>query len=515
MHGDDQVWYGARVLTSKAALTLLCFWILLGALLLIPGPLRDRLRSASDDLSAPTGATPGLPSPAPAPPTQQKTLPAGAERLKLPVGEIALQRFEDPGGSMAHFYRALARTQAAREAGSLPRRAGRARENQAARRAGSPGRGRTRANAVTRVLHYGDSLIDLDFITAPVRRALQKRFGDGGHGFVLAARPWRWYNHMGISMAESSGWDHFRLVGGRARDGHLGLGCAAVETHTRSWIRVTAAESARASRIEVHYLRMPGGGKLRVRVDGKRHGETIDTAAENKQPGFKSLEVADGAHSVRVDARGAVRLFGLVLERDGPGITWENLPLISARFNQFVRLDQLHWARQLQHRRPDLVLFQFGANDTISYGGDIERYGKQVLRALKLVRKALPRGSCLVIGPLDRLQRNSKGELRSPRVVRIVSDRQREVALAAGCAFWDGQKAMGGRGSMRRWLKQGLVLKDFVHLNVKGSDVLGSVLEQAVLAGYDRFRSGQPRSGGAGGRSRHESSGAGRRSEQR
>ena len=43
------------------------------------------------------------------------------------------------------------------------------------------------AGAVTRVLHYGDSLIDMDRITGPLRRRLHKRYGDGGHGRLAPA----------------------------------------------------------------------------------------------------------------------------------------------------------------------------------------------------------------------------------------------------------------------------------------------------------------------------------------
>jgi lysophospholipase L1-like esterase len=448
------VWHGPWALCSKTALALLCFWVLLALLLLIPSPLRQRLLSASEEISAaPTAGAPALPGlptggPAPAAPTERPT-PAGAPREEV-------EPLQDPGGGLTSFYRALARTEA--------------------------------KQAITRVLHYGDSLIDLDFISAPVRRALQKRFGDAGHGFVLAAKPWSWYNHMDISLFTSGGdcWDHFRLVGKRRRDGRLGLGCAAIESTRGHCSTRVAMRGIKASRVEVHYLKLPGGGKLQVTVDRTRVGE-LDTSADGKRSGFATFKVADAPHTVRLTSAGRVRVFGVVLERGRYGVTWDNLPLVSARFNQLIRLDQDHWAEQLRHRRPDLVVFQFGANDTISFGGSIDRYGKQVLRALKLVRRTLPESSCLIIGPLDRLARNAGGQLRSPAVVRTVANKQRQVALAAGCAFWDGQKAMGGPGSMKRWLERGLVLKDMVHLNARGSNVMGDILERALMAGYRRF----------------------------
>jgi lysophospholipase L1-like esterase len=451
------VWHGPWALCSKTALALLCFWVLLGLVLAIPSPLRDRLLSASEEVAAaPTGgapALPGLPAPAPEPaaPAEQPT-PAGA-----PAEKDKVEPLQDPQSGMAAFYRALSRTEAKK--------------------------------TITRVLHYGDSLIDLDFVTAPVRRALQKRFGDAGHGFVLAAKPWSWYNHMDISLFTSGKdcWDHFRLVGKRRRDGRLGLGCAAIESKRGVCRTRVAMRDIKASRIEVHYLMQPGAGKLRVEVDGKQVGE-LSTAADRKRSGFSVFKVADAPHTIRLTAVGKVRVFGVALERGRHGVTWENLPLVSARFNQLIRLNQSHWAEQLKHRSPDLVVFQFGANDTISYGGSIDRYGAQVLRALKLVRRALPGSSCLIIGPLDRLTRNARGELRSPGSVRTVSDKQREVAFAAGCAFWDGQKAMGGPGSMKRWLKRRLVLKDMVHLNRRGSDIMGDIFERALMAGYRQHK---------------------------
>lgn len=460
------VWDGPRVLRSKTALALVCFWALLALVLLVPGPLRDRVRAGVED--RPTGRAPGLPAAPAAAPEPEPAAGAGKRPGKRPgtpsleglprvLGDVELEAIQDPRGSMARFYGALARA------------------------------ARGEKGAFARVLHYGDSLIDLDFITAPLRRALQKRFGDAGHGFTLAAKPWRWYNQMDVSLTTSGGWEHFRLVGRRAGDGHLGLGCAAIESRrSRAFTKISVRE--KTSRVEVHFLRMPGGGTLLVEVDGARRA-ALATAAGSKQPGFHLLELEDKPHEIRLEARGKVRLFGVVLERGQRGVTWDNLALVSARFNQFIQLDAEHWSAQLQHRAPSLVVFQFGANDSISFGGDLERYGRQVQQALELVRRAVPKSSCLVIGPLDRLQRDSQGRLRSPKVVRVVSARQREVAFAAGCAFWDGQLAMGGPGAMQRWLRGNYVLKDLVHLNVKGSDVMGSILEQALLQG---LRSSKP-----------------------
>lgn len=464
--------HGHQVLRSKTAWTLLWFWVFLGLVLLIPSPVRDHLRNTGAGRSGPTGIAdpkPGAPSLPGLPPTRATPV-AGPVDPKEKKAE-RVEAIQDPKRSMVHFYRSLARTAARKKRGDRDR-------------------------AITRVLHYGDSLIDLDHITGPLRRMLQRRYGDGGHGFVLAAKPWRWYNHAGLSHVASSSWTHYNLMGkgGAKRSAHLGLGCAAVQSAAgRSWVLLKTSDKLRSTRLEVHYLKMRGGGKILVNVNGKPLA-TIKTAADSKASGRHLLTVPDEPHRIRLTTYGRVRLFGIVLEREGPGITWENLTLVSARFHQLLSIDTIHWAEQLKLRRPDLVVFQFGANDTISYGGDLERYGRQIKEVMTRMRQALPRSSCMVIGPLDRLQRDAKGRLSTPKNVRIVSDKQRQMALAAGCAFWDGQRAMGGPGSMRRWLERRLALKDMVHLNVRGSKIMAGLLERALLDGYRRHKPGKKKS---------------------
>jgi hypothetical protein len=53
--------------------------------------------------------------------------------------------------------------------------------------------------AITRVAHFGDSAVAADSITSTMRRLMQKRFGDAGHGFVLIAQGDMHYYHLDIA----------------------------------------------------------------------------------------------------------------------------------------------------------------------------------------------------------------------------------------------------------------------------------------------------------------------------
>jgi hypothetical protein len=63
------------------------------------------------------------------------------------------------------------------------------------------------------------------------------------------------------------------------------------------------------------------------------------------------------------------------------------------------------------------------------------------------------------------------------------------VAAANGCGFWDAQAAMGGDGAMGRWgaRKPPLAWTDLLHLSTDGQAIIGDMLADAILAGYDRW----------------------------
>ncbi|MCA9660602.1 MAG: hypothetical protein KC486_19835 [Myxococcales bacterium] len=356
------------------------------------------------------------------------------------------------------------------------------------------------AGAVTRASHYGDSAIGNDGITAAIRAKLQARFGDAGHGFHLLGQPNASYRHVGVKVDEKSPWHHCFIIQGCRSDGHYGFGGTTFESTGGAEIVIGTANKGamgrKVRRFEVYFAAAPRGGNLRLKLDDQEP-ILLSTAADALEDRWHTIEADDGEHrlSIRAAGGGKVRAYGVTLERDGPGVVWDGLSQIGALTRRMLNWDKEHIRAQVAHRDPDLVVLMFGGNDMNMRGG-MEKYKGELTEVVELflgkdgeeVNGGNP-PACLIMAPLDHGERKGQQIVTREIVPRLV-EAQREVAEAAGCAFFDTYAAMGGDGSMGRWSRANprLGSGDLSHLTLHGHKVIGAMVYRALMDGYRDFR---------------------------
>jgi lysophospholipase L1-like esterase len=373
---------------------------------------------------------------------------------KIPMGKPLL--LDDSAGVLDHFYAALCRTEKGR--------------------------------AVTRIVHYGDSPTTADLITGDVRVQLQKRFGDAGHGFLLVAKPWAWYQHAGVEVA-GSGWQMAPASRFVAHDGMFGLGGVSFTGSGAARSRIEFANGG-YTQFEAWYLRQPGGGEFSLWVDGRMLGR-VDTAGESKTPGFAAFRSETAAAELEIHGeRGGVRVFGITAEGPGPGVVYDSLGLNGASITVLSRMfNGRHWAEELQHRNPALVIVNYGTNEA-DFAEFVDRqYEKELRDALRRIQTALPEASVLVMSPMDRGQRNG-GEIETmPTIPRIV-EIQKRVARETGCGFFDTYAAMGGEGTMGRWYaaRPRMVSADLIHPYPGAGNMIAGVFTKEIGEGLGRYK---------------------------
>ena len=404
---------------------------------------------------------------APAPPVPSEE---AGPRVRVDPRELEglVREVEDPSGrAMRPFYEALLRT-AERDAG-----------------------------AITRVAHYGDSSIAGDGITSTLWRRFQQRFGDAGHGFILIARGTMPYRHQDVRHDGNDEWRLIELVRAGLSDQHYGYGGVQYRSASGGTARFATAEDGpigtNVSRYELWFQRHPRGGRVDFSIDrGER--VTLDTEGEAMADDWHVIEVPDGPH--RLDLRtiggGESRLYGMVMEREGPGVVYDSLGMVGARGRRMLGYDPAHFARQHARRETNLIVLAFGGNDADDRLTP-EQFERDYRRMARMVRRARPEAACLLMAPLDQATRDERGNITTLAPVPIIVEAQRRAARAEGCAFFDTYAAMGGEGAMRRWFRSEprLAFGDYRHATPAGYTVIGNMLYKALLKGFSDFLEAQ------------------------
>jgi hypothetical protein len=391
--------------------------------------------------------------------------------VKIPVPEI-----EDETGSLAPFYRKVAEVE--RHAATKPLRIG----------------------------MYGDSNLTSDFISGHMRRVLQARWGDAGHGWISLSRPWGSYRHEDVSTGGM--WNLFKQwapTTAPVPDREYGFANMAAESNeagAAGWAGTTKNEKAEVGKavtqFELHYLKQRNGGSFRVEID-KKEAKVISTKLEGESKfelGVETFPVDEGAHEIRVFVKGdgKVRIFGTSLDRfpstfdpAKPGVQLDSLGAGALNY------ERLGWVANdvrkpgLQRRDYDLVILWLGMN--VMFVPPNEGYAKTFLHDLK---DALPNTPILVMSPGDTAK---DGDTKSdPRIVSVINQ-MRRVAKDENVAFWDFREAMGGDGSVVGFTKRGLTGEDHIHFGPEGSRLMGDRFLCSFGNGYTKFVSANPEAG--------------------
>ena len=168
-----------------------------------------------------------------------------------------------------------------------------------------------------------------------------------------------------------------------------------------------------------------------------------------------SLNVATNKQIVNVSGA-PVQVFGVVFARDTRGLTYDSIGLNGASTTVMSRaFNPQTFSAALEHRNPDLVVINYGTNES-GYPAYVEKqYEPELIRAIGRVRAALPNASILIMSPMDRGER-SGDQITTMRAMlrnRTHSGTHRRAHVEASQHTRPGQRpshAASHRGQRRR-----------------------------------------------------------------
>jgi len=340
-----------------------------------------------------------------------------------------------------------------------------------------------------RISIFGDSHTSGASFSGQIRRVLQGRYGDQGHGFIMPAALYKWYRGTDINLCRSKGWraDYVGKRGSR-RDGLLGFGGMSVSSNNPAdfgWLQTTTSGplGSAVSFYDIYTLRRPGGGTLLAQVDSATPVK-ISTSGKTGLM-LSRIEVADGPHRLTLSPAGdgEVRILGVSAERDqDKGVIVDTIGIRGQQAHHGLKWTDEMMKQGIAQLSPDLLVLQYGTNEAADTNLDFEKYRTNLRAVISRFQQAVPDAACLLVGPTDRAEKQVNGDYKVWALTEPVAAVQRELSTEMGCAFWDWQQAKGGPGSIVAWRFNSprLAGKDTIHLKTKGYVLSANLLVEAL-----------------------------------
>lgn len=326
-----------------------------------------------------------------------------------------------------------------------------------------------------RISVFGASHTGGDYWTGHIRRVLQARYGDIGHGFTMPVRLYSGARGADINLCSYGEWT--RDYVGRT-DGHnddllgLGMSVSSEDPAHFAWLETTHTNpiGREASIFEILSLGQFGGGSFLAQID-RSAPVLIPTHSESTTLIHTRLEVAEGSHRLTISPTGdgEIRLFGISVEKPGSGVLVDSIGIRGRQARTWLSWNENLLQSALHVLAPDLVVLAYGTNEANDTDYTMEKYREELREVLEKLRRVQPRSACILVGPSDR-GTEKKGRYTIWNRTELVAQVQRETAPEFDCVFWDWQQATGGKGSMIAWhfTDPPLASPDLIHFTPQG-----------------------------------------------
>ena len=363
-------------------------------------------------------------------------------------------------------------------------------------------------------------------LTDRMRERLAARYGGAGRGFVAVDGASKRLVPGGV-VREIVG--AFDIADGRDMVSGGALGMAGTKARLLpgarfsvgfcqgcpSPQRILAEGASDPGTIQLAWLYTPDMGTADVLIDGERRATlTPSTRRRDSDVQFLSLHVdheravlevvarstpqpmsttqtttttttAFDAAASRLSPVGPVHLLGVVEEMDRPGIILDSVGLPGTTGMTPQRWRQDLYAEEVRSRRYDLIVTAWGTNEAGISSLDDTTYHHHFGATLRTLQAAAPDADCLIVGASDRFDERHHVLVAAPNH-DLVERVQKALAAEHGCAFFSMRDAMGGPGSMKQWVKDGLGLADHVHFTREGYTRLADIIIDDLLAAAAR-----------------------------
>lgn len=398
------------------------------------------------------------------------------------------------------------------------------------------------------IVHVGDSHIQADLFTDRTRKDLQGIFGNGGRGFTFPHRLAGTNGASDYKFTSNANWDGWRNINSVNPDYPVGLSGIALVTRSKDFaieldtrtagnefnlIRIVTPQNRDLFRVATakktiafesgvpkkiaHRIRNGEvlgsiAGKYGVSIvelkrfnglksDRIRAGKTLKIPTRQMEKKkiersefipllmesdavshfYRSEALLEKIYLIPAENASGIALSGVVLENNLPGILYHSIGVNGAKLSDYNKFPAFF--TELRALQPDLVIVSLGTNESFDKlaGGD---YLSQLDNFVRSVKAQNPDAAILVLTPPPSLfKRRYPNTFAADYAQKTINE-----SSSATFAAWDLYSQLGGLYGVNRNARKGLIGGDKVHYTNAGYAKMGALLTEAILKGYQDFK---------------------------
>ncbi len=342
-----------------------------------------------------------------------------------------------------------------------------------------------------RIAYFGDSMIEGDLISQDLRSYLQNKFGGYGVGFVPITSIV--YGFRTSVIHSFAGWTTYNLLDDAPKNHSLGISgycfvpsivANADSTNQKlgSTVKYIAANKKNIDRFyEIKLLYGKSDPKNCVIINGKNY--CLNGEKEVNQLSIKSQSEMKVVNSC-FQCKSPIDVYGYSLESDS-GVFVDNFSFRGNSGMPLTKISSTIYSQTQDCLQYDLIILEYGLNAVSPKVTDYSWYERGMNNAVKYLQQCFPNTSILLVSVGDKGYRNDGVYETDPGVLPMI-ETQKRIAKKNKLAFWSLYDAMGGNGSMVKWVEGDTALanKDYTHFNFKGAHKIGKLFYDKLISEY-------------------------------
>lgn len=346
-------------------------------------------------------------------------------------------------------------------------------------------------NSKINITHFGGSHLQADIHSNYIREHLQLLDDSlqGSRGFIFPFKIAETNNPSNYTVSYTGKWNGYR---------------SSVSSHQASWGVSGITASTKDSIASVKFTFKKSNVQVQfnsVRIfcnfSNNNYDLQVGNAAiiagvkSNVKDDFLSYRFKQNLDSLEIflfktaDDTTSFDFYGIQLENDNNGFTYNSIGVNGSSFNSFARCEKFD--NQYKYLHTDLAIISIGTNDSFDPDFDSLKFEMNYEQFILKLKKQNANLALLLTVPNDSYAKRKINNKNTVIVKRVIE----RLAYKYEAKIWDFFNIMGGNHSAKNWRDAELMKSDLIHFTRSGYLLKGSLLFDAIMSDFYKWKEQQ------------------------